>query len=217
MAQPFIEKADRIEKNLNSLEKEQRTDKSLSDIRKIRETILQMQESFIPKITRASGHVFTVPNLFLFVFLYREIQIVFNEAKTNPVKPGMPEFLTDQDLDEMLIISEDRLTLAYLGDASLEIGIIPGIWPHNGTIPKKQFLHDSRNALVENIPLANFWNSLFLDDRLADHRRDSAETKGSLMEAVFGIIYLEGGIEAVEISFQQLHSYYQSRKTDSPE
>lgn len=212
MAQPFIEKADRIEKNLDSLEKEERTKKSLSDIRRIREIIPQIQNSFIPRITQATGQKFTFPNLFLFIFLYREIQAVFNDATTNPVHSDKLKNLTDQDLNEMLSVSEDRLTLAYIGDAALEIGIIPGIWPRDGTIPKKQFLHDSRNALVENLPLKNFWNSLFLNDPLADHRGDSPETKGSLMEAVFGIIYLEGGVEAVERAFLNLKKFYEYPK-----
>jgi hypothetical protein len=211
MARPFIEKANRIENNLNSLEKEQRTTKSYSDIRKIREIISRMQESFIPKITQATGHRFAFPNLFLFVFLYREIQLAFSDARTNPVKPGKPIFLTSQDLNEMLLVSEDRLALAYIGDGALEIGVMLSIWPRQGVIPKKQFLWESRNSLVENVPLTNFWNFLFLDEPLANHPGDSTDTKGSLMEAVFGIIYLEKGLEAVETSLKHLIEFYENQ------
>jgi len=213
IAKPFIEKANRIKYDLELLEREQRTKKSMEDIKKIREKFTIIRKSGIPILTGATGHNFNHPNLLLFVFLYKEINEVFNEAQTNPVMADMPETLSLQELKEMSVVSEDRLSLAHIGDAALELGVIASIWPPNTTtILKKQYLHDERNKLVENIPLSRYWESMQLYDNstiFVEHPNENPDTKGSYMEAVFGIIYLESGLEAVESAIQNLKCNYE--------
>ena len=69
---------------------------------------------------------------------------------------GRNAIIEPQDLREMTAVSEDRLTLAYIGDAVLEMGVVGSIWssqePHK--IPLNEFLHNERNKLVEDEPLA---------------------------------------------------------------
>ena len=219
MLGPFAEKEQLIEKNFENLEKEQRTEKSVSEIKNIYEKYSRVREFCINKITFATGHEFSHPDLFLFVFLYREITQVFNYAQTNPVKPGNPEILSTDDLKNMLSIKEERRTLAHIGDAALELGVLASIWPPDtATIPSKEFLHNERNKLVGNIPLSEFWDSLQLYDSktLIQYPDENVETKGSCMEAVFGIIYLEGGLDSVEMSLKNLKNYYDEQKTHSP-
>jgi hypothetical protein len=208
IAEPFIEKANRIKHDLELLERKQRTKKSIENIKIIREKFTIVKKSCIPKITGATGHTFNHPNLFLFVFLYKEINEVFNEAQTNPVMAGVPETLSLQELKEMSVVSEDRLSLAHIGDAALELGVIATIWPPNTTtILKKQYLHDERKKRVDNLPLSQFWESMHLYDNstiLVENPYENPDTKGSYMEAVFGIIYLESGLEAVETAIQNL-------------
>ena len=66
----------------------------------------------------------------------------------------------------MIAVSEDRKTLAYIGDAALETGVMASTWSLQETqkIPLNEFLHDERNKLVENEPLSRFWDSLELND-----------------------------------------------------
>ena len=216
MARSFVGKADRIKQNLISLKKEGRTQKSIDDISKIEKRFERIKEVYIPRIKTATGHEFLNPDLFFFVFLYKEIAMVFNEAQTNPVKPGGIELLSSQDLREMTEVSEDRKTLAYIGDAVLETGVMGSIWSLQETqkIPLSEFLHNERNKIVENEPLSRFWDSLKLNDSpvIANLPPENDETKGSSMEAVFGIIFLEGGLEAVETALQNLKKYYERKK-----
>lgn len=207
MQKPFVKKARRIERNLKLLEREQRSQKSVEDVRKIHEMFSRVTDHCIGKIAKATGHSFTHTNFFLFVFLYKEINAVFNEAKTNPISAGKEELLRPGDLDEMLSVATDRLTLAYIGDAALELGVMTSIWnPKTLDIPSNEFLHKQRTKLVENAPLAKLWDSLELYDPVIlirpSHENDA--TKGSYMEAVFGIIYLEGGLVAVEKALKKL-------------
>jgi 23S rRNA maturation mini-RNase III len=210
MQRPFVAKAKQIERNLKYLEKEQRTEKSVEEVRKIHEKFSQVADYCIPRISGATGHQFRHQNFFLFVFLYQEISAVFNEAKTNPVPAGKPEFLTLDDLNAMISVGKNRLTLAYIGDAALESGVMASIWdPKTEKIPKAKFLNNEKKKLVDNKPLEKFWGSLHLYDSKIPirHPDENDETKGSSMEAVFGIIYLEGGLEAVETSFINLRKY----------
>ena len=67
------------------MKKEGRTHKSTEDISNIEKRLEKIKEVYIPRIKTATGHEFLNPNLFYFVFLYKEIAMVFNEAQTNPV------------------------------------------------------------------------------------------------------------------------------------
>ena len=216
MARSFLGKANRIEHNLALLKKEGRTQKSTEDIAKIQKRFERIREWYIPKIKTATGYEFLNPDLFYFVFLSKEIAMVFNEAQTNPVRQGGIELLSLQDLREMVEVPEDRKTLAYIGDAALETGVMASTWSVQETrkIPLNEFLHKERNNLVENEPLSRFWDSLQLEDlpAIANATPENNETKGSSMEAVFGIIFLESGLEAVETALRNLKKYYESRK-----
>jgi dsRNA-specific ribonuclease len=210
MARSFLGKAHRIEHDLTLLKKEQRTRKSVEDVLKIEKRFEKIKERYIPEIKKATGYQFLNPDLFYFVFLYREISNVFNEAKTNPAKSGMA-LLTEQDLEEMTEVSEDRNTLAHIGDAALEIGVMASIWPEQEPqkIPLNEFLHEERKKIVDNEPLSRFWDSFRFNDPpvIASLLPENDTTRGSSMEAVFGIIFLESGLDAVETALQNLKRY----------
>jgi hypothetical protein len=211
MARSFLGKADQINHNLTLLKKEGRTQKSTEDVSNIEKRFERIKELYIPRIKTATGYEFLNPNLFLFVFLHKEIARVFNEAQNNPVKRGGIPLLSPQDLREMSGVSEDRKTLAYIGNAALETGVMASIWSSQETqkIPLNEFLHNERNKLVESQPLSRFWDVLKLNDSpgAAGLPPENNATKGSSMETVFGIIFLEGGLEAVESALQNLKKY----------
>src|SRR5665647_3416786 len=79
-AKQFEVRENQIEYNLVLLEREQRTQKSIEEIRIIHEKFSRIKSNSIPKITKATGHNFSCHNFFLFVFLYREINAVFNDC-----------------------------------------------------------------------------------------------------------------------------------------
>ena len=216
MARSFLGKADRIEQSLNLLKKEGRTKKLLDGISTIEKRFEKIKEVYIPRIKTATGHEFLNPNLFFFVFLYKEIIMVFNEARIHPVKPGGMVLMSSQDLREMIEVAEDRKTLAYIGDAVLETGVMASTWSlqEKQKIPLNQFLHDERKKLVDDEPLARFWDSLeFNDPPVVPHLPpENDKTKGSSMEAVFGIIFLESGLDAVETALKNLKNYTEKRK-----
>ena len=207
MAKPFIEKADRIERNFLLLKDESLSEKSMKNIAEINAKYSRIQKHCIPTLEKATGQKFPNPNLFYFVFLYQEFSGLFNEAQTQLSKISESP-LTKSDFEEMKEISENRLTLAHIGDAALEISVMPCIWQKSSenTIPSKNFLHLERGKVVDNLPLSKYWDSLSLYDSsiLIQRPDENSETKGSNMESVFGIIYLEHGVGAVENALKNM-------------
>lgn len=213
IAKPFVERADRIEKNLAILKT--LSQKSVQEIKELEKKYNLVKEFSIPKIEAATGYKFSNQNLFLFVFLYQEINKVFKEAQEVPGE-SFEEFLIGKNFADMKEASENRLTLAYIGDAALEIGVLPSIWPHSDVtaIPRNEILHNEREKLIKNEPLSRYWESLQLYDStiLIQPPNENSETKGSYMEAVFGIIYLESGLEAVENALKNVIQYYETKQ-----
>jgi hypothetical protein len=67
---------------------------------------------------------------------------------------------------------------------------------------------------VENEPLSRFRDSPELNDPpiILNPPPENGETKGSSMEAVSGIIFLESGLDAGETAFRNLKKYYEKTK-----
>jgi dsRNA-specific ribonuclease len=205
----FRRRAVRIEENLAILKNVALPEKLLQKIVEIENAYSLIKEYTIPKIEKVTGYQFSSPNFFFFVFLYEEINMVFYEAEPILIKSAE---LFIPDIGDMKEASENRKTLAYIGDAALEIGILPIIWPPSDEtiIPQNEFLHNEREKLIQNAPLSQFWDFLTCGDEkimmLQDDKKD--ENKGTSMEAVFGIIYLESGLGAVENAMKQLIQHY---------
>ena len=213
IAKPFIEKADRIEKSLDSLINKRLSEKSLQHIEEIEKKYLQIQIQYISIFKAATGQEFPHPNLFFFVFLYQELSAVFNEAQQ--LISNLPEISQiEKEFEGMKDFLDNRMTLAYIGDAALEICVIPYIWQQSPEkLPSPEFLHNKREEIVKNSPLSQYWDNLLLSDPsiLMKHSDESVATKGSSLEAVFGIIYLEHGVNAVEIALQNLLRYNEKK------
>jgi dsRNA-specific ribonuclease len=214
IAKPFIEKADRIEKCLDSLINKKLSEKSLQDIEEIEKKYLQIQIQCIPIFKAATRQEFPHPKLFFFVFLHQELSEVFNEAQQLFSK--LSEFAQiEKDFEGMKEISQNRMTLAYIGDAALEICVISYIWQQSPEkLPSSEFLHNKREEIVKNSPLSKYWDNLLLSDPTIGikHPNENVGTKGSSMEAVFGIIYLEHGIDAVEKALTNLITFSLTEK-----
>ncbi len=211
IAQQFFEKANQIEKSLVSLKNEKLSEKTLREIKEIEEKYQRIHDHCIPIFTTATGQEFPHPSLFYFVFLYQELSVVYNETQQVLSKQAVNS-QNGKDLEGITEISQNRLTLAYIGDAALEICVIPYIWQHiTEKLPSSEILHTKRGEIVENLPLSQYWDTLSLYDEkiLKEHPNENLDTNGSYMEAVFGIIYLEHGVNAVEIALQNLLRYYE--------
>lgn len=165
----------------------------------LNEKISYILNNIPEKIYDATRYRIKNPNLLLMVFLHEDISKICNE----------PTNFQIDNLEKMKMIKEDFLTLAFIGDCALETGILPSIWEDKNAprhIPLKGTLDERKKNFVKNENLAQIWDFLdFYDNNVLIRRKnESLKLRASRMEAVFGLIYLECGLEAVELAIKNL-------------
>lgn len=138
--------------------------------------------------------------------LFTEIEIHFRK------KTGLS--LTSDELNELAALSEVAKTLAWIGDAALNLAVLFEIWEPQ--IAKVSILTDERKKFVENSNLARLcdkWNlyehRIHFDppiDPTIVTRISIDHVKGTIIEAIYGIIFLLGGLSQVGGTLKLLRS-----------
>ncbi|KAF5037234.1 hypothetical protein DSECCO2_566780 [anaerobic digester metagenome] len=92
--------------------------------------------------------------------------------------------------------------LAWIGDAALKIGLLPAIWDPD--IAKAGVLTGNRKAYDRNSNLARLcdrWglyeHRIHFDPDTPRSTRKVDHVKGTLVESVFGILFLREGLKGV--------------------
>jgi dsRNA-specific ribonuclease len=204
IAQPFVEKADQIQNVFSQNINEKQPKLSTQINPSLNEKIAYILKTCSKKIKKATKYRIKKPNLLLLILLHEDISKIFNES-VNP---------RSENLEELKAIKEDFLTLSLIGDRALELGILPCIWRYENNsydIPLKGDLDAQKKNFVENKNLAKIWDFLDLYDNniLIKNKNESPKLRASRMEAVFGVIYLESGIKAVEKAIQNVKCNYE--------
>jgi dsRNA-specific ribonuclease len=201
MTKPFIDRSEQIRNVVSHFDK----DKSGEINLQINEKITYILKTCPKKILDATQYKVRNPNLLLLILYYEDISKAGNE--------------TDRLEFKRIIkgIKKDFLTLALIGDRALELGILPIIWEEensSGDIPTKGKLDDSKKNFVKNKNLADIWDFLGLyETKILPKKKDeSPKLRGSRMEAIFGIIYLESGLRAVENAVRNLKTNYEKHR-----
>lgn len=205
IAEPFIEKADKIRNLFSQSEDEKQSQQSVQVNSSLNEKITYIRNTCPKKIENATHYQIKNINLLLLIFLHEDIKKICNET-------ALP-----QNLKNMNAIKEDFSTLAFIGDRALELGILPSIWGAvKRDIPQKGYLNEQKKSFVNNKNLATIWDFLdFYDNKTIEKKKtESQHLSGSRMEAVFGIIYLESGLEAIEHAIKNLKHYYEKNRGD---
>ena len=204
MAEPFLTKTDLIQEIFSESECENQFEKSVGIDPSLKEKISYIRNRCPEKIKNATLYQIRNSNLLLLIFLHEDISKIYNES---PVPRS-------DNLEKMNEIRENFLTLALIGDRALEMGILPKIWEDekkSRDIPLKGDLDARKKRIVENKNLAIIWDFLDLYDNkiLVKKKRESQKLRASRMEAVFGIIFLESGLDAVEKAIHNIKCNYE--------
>ncbi|MDV2482826.1 hypothetical protein F8E02_12670 [Methanoculleus sp. Wushi-C6] len=110
--------------------------------------------------------------------------------------------LADAELRELAGLHEAAGALAWIGDAALKVGILPAIWDPD--VARAGSLTENRKAYDRNSNLARLcdrWNlyehRIHFDPDASRSKRKIDHVKGTLVESVFGILFLREGLRGV--------------------
>ena len=128
---------------------------------------------------------------------------MFNELKIYS-QSNFGIFPLDSDDFEALIHMPDAAkVLALLGDAVIDLALVQIHW--NPSISKVGELSKKRSKFASNMKLASIcdrWDlyeyRIHQDPYAPDTKRETVDhVKGTIIEAIFGVVYIESGLEQV--------------------
>lgn len=177
----------------------------LDQLNKQRDTIVQIDETIIPELENIFRVSFKTPELIYLALSRPSIRNIFEDLET--------EFSDDENfkisknsLEELQSSGDAGNVLALIGDAVLDLAVVQVLW--DSSLANVGHLTQKRVEIVANKNLTKFSDRLKLYDfRLCKYgdpsEKDIKEKalfheKGTLVEAIIGVIYLESGFEEVE-------------------
>jgi len=151
-----------------------------------------------PAVERDIGFQIENEEMFFIAFFQPSTKNLFMEIATHFGEGGCA--LSPEALAEMAHLPEAAEALAWIGDAALKIGVLPEIW--SPRLAEAGLLSERRKAYESNANMAR------LCDRwgLYEHRihfdppvekGDCDHVKGTLVEAVLGIVFLQCGLKGI--------------------
>jgi ribonuclease-3 len=165
----------------------------------IRQGISAGRYNVQPLIERDLGYALANRELVVAAMFQPSTKNLFSEIEAHFRSMGGCA-LPSEDLLLMAGLPEVAKTLAWIGDAAMNLGVLPLIW--SPRVADVGALTEKRKRYVRNTHVAR------LADRwsMYQHRihfdtiepgAEAAHIKGTLVESIFGIVYLQGGLSKV--------------------
>ena len=196
-------KLDSIPKS--STRKREKLERLISQIKYMEETIQKIKNNKISEIEKNFDYKFIEPNLIVLAFFQPETKSLFTDLKNQP-------FLKEKnfDFEPYLNLDEAAKVLALIGDSAINLAITHILWEPD--ISNTGELTNKRSAFVSNKNMAKLCDKWGLFDFRLGSTRDPNNSneekiehaKGTMVEALFGVLYIECGLEKVISSIVHL-------------
>jgi ribonuclease-3 len=172
----------------------------LKELHCITTLMKQIRTGLSVDLERVFGHDFADDELLLVTMFQPSTRNLFLEIKTHY------ESITDREhdsknLDDLISISDMAKTLALVGDAAISMAVLHHLWrPDVETVGH---LTQRRSEIVSNENLARVCDRFQLYehrihfDPITPTKSETEHIKGTLIEAVYGIMYIRYGLERV--------------------
>jgi ribonuclease-3 len=169
-------------------------DRWVHEIKSIQERLKRIREELVPGLERILETDFEKIELFQVAMfqpstknIFLELETQYRRSKNNP--------LDSEGFDEMINLSEMSKVLALVGDAVISSAVLQHLWePHLGDAGK---ITQRKAEIVSNEHMAKLCDKWGLYDYRIHFDPDTPtkseiyHDKGTLLEAIYGIIYLE--------------------------
>ena len=174
----------------------------LDELANLLQTMARIQQDLIPELEIIFRLKFKTPELVMLALarpsirnIYEDLEKYFKYKLNNPLK--------SEEYKELASSGDAANVLALIGDSVLDLGIVQLLWDSSlSTVDK---LTKRRADIVANENLARFcdkwdlFNHRLKRQKIPTEESAKEETiiheKGTLVEAIFGVIYLEFGFD----------------------
>ena len=162
--------------------------------------IIEIEDVVLPAIQQDLEDPITDKNLVINAMIRRSVKKTFSEIKTHFKNESDFVFLP-KDLALLERCSDTAKSLAWIGDTTIKYTVLLKIWKPG---IKTMDLHNQRESFEKNDNLSKLCDTW----KLYDHRihfdpsvpkqATINKIKGTLVEAIYGVIFVERNIEGVE-------------------
>lgn len=160
----------------------------------------QCQKSKLIELERDINYNFAEPDLVVLSFIQPSIRKMFEELNIYSSKLS-----SNINFEPYLSMDEAAKVLALIGDAAISLALIQILWQPN--ISNVGELSTKRSEYASNKNLARVCDKWGLYDFRIHFDSDKSENdhaKGTIMEALFGVVYIEAGLNQVILSIDAL-------------
>lgn len=174
----------------------------LDELNHLLDKMHKIQTILIPKLEKKFRVSFPTPELLLLALSRPSVRNIYIQVKKHFEKQSNHPFKLEE-YDELASSGEAANVLALIGDSALDLAIIQVLW--DSSLATVGELTTKRREIVSNEYLAKVCDQWDLDDfrisRLYEPTAKDAKEKtiehekATLVEAIFGVIYLEFGFQ----------------------
>jgi dsRNA-specific ribonuclease len=176
----------------------------LEELNHLLEQMEKIEKIIIPKLESTFRLQFDTPELIMYALSRPSIRYVFNILNAHFEKDDSVRPLKPEEFAELASSGDAAKVLALIGDAVLDLAIVQVLW--DSSLAKVGDLSIKREEIVNNENLARYCDQWGLYScRLKRFKivepEDDSDTiiheKGTLVEAILGVIYIEFGLEVL--------------------
>ena len=169
-------------------------EKWLEDIQSIQDGLKKVRDELVPDIERILGITFQYKELFQVAMfqpstknIFLELEVQYRRSKNKP--------LDSDGFEEMINLSEMAKVIALVGDAVISSSVLQYLWEphlgHAGIITQRKAEIVSNENMAKLCDKWGLYEYRIHFDPDAPSKSEMDHDKGTLLEAVYGIIYIE--------------------------
>lgn len=190
----------RTETPMNNTRLLTKLERWLQEIKSIQDSLKRIREDLVPDLEGVLGIEFEKKELFQVTMFQPSTKNLFLELETQ-YRRSKKDPLGSNGFAEIINLSEMAMVLALVGDAVISSAVLQHLWkPHLGDAGK---ITQRKSGIVSNEHMAKLCDKWGLYeyrihfDPGTPSKSEIEHDKGTLLEAIYGIIHIEYGFRKV--------------------
>ena len=182
--------------------KHQRLQGFLDELNHLLDTMNKIQNNLIPELEKIFRLEFKTPELIMLALSRPSIRNIYEDMQRH-FKYQQEKTLNLDEYIELASSGDAADVLALIGDSAIDLAVVQSFW--DSSLTKAGKLSKMRANIVANENLAKACDKWNLYNYRLNRLKDPSELKakvetinhekGTLVEAIYGVIYLEFGFE----------------------